>query len=580
MKKQIISLIILAMLPMVASADAVEIGGIYYNLFPTLKEAEVTHGNWNLHTSSVHDGRYEGKVVIPDVVEYDSITYKVTTVGKQAFWLCPNLTEVILGSVNTIDVEAFGYCLGLTSIKFPTSLKSISQFAFERCSNLKSIYITDIEAWLNIEKNSYSIEPSYHLYLNNEEIIDLSFPSTITSISSFAFVNCIGITSVNIPNTITSIGAGAFSGCTNLKNISIPNSVNSIWNLVFENCTNLTSVTIPNSVTSMGGYVFKGCTGLTSVNIPNSITSISSGLFEGCKNLESVNIPFGVIEVGGGVFKDCISLIEILIPNSVTKIGDSYSASRGTFAGCSNLTSLTIPDGVTFMGNYIFDDCNKLTDIYCYAEKAPSTGRNIFSKYHVENATLHVPATAIDNYKMNEPWSGFKSIVAIEGDTPERPKCVKPIITYTDGKLKFTCETEGVTYVTDITDADIKRHFDATIMLTATYNISVYATKTGYEDSDIATATLCWIDSTPTMEGITNEVANVRATPVLIQNNGNVVSISGTLEGTGISIYDLSGKMVGSAEATSDVTNVYTSIRSGEVGIVKIGDKAIKVMMK
>lgn len=578
--KQTLFSLLLALLPLAASADAVEIDGIYYNLFPTLKEAEVTHGNWDLHTSSGHDGRYEGKVVIPDVVEYDNTTYKVTTIGNQAFWLCPNLIEVILGSVNTIDVEAFGYCLGLTSIKFPTSLKSISRYAFERCSNLKSIYITDIEAWLNIEKNSDSIEPSYHLFLNNEEITDLSFPSTITSISSSAFANCIGITSVNIPNTITSIGAAAFRGCSNLKYISIPNSVNSIGNVAFHNCTNLTSVTIPNSVTSMGAQVFKGCTGLTSFTIPSSVTSISTSLFEGCKNLASVIIPSGIVEIGAGVFKDCISLNEIMIPSSVTTIGGKTSSSAGTFAGCTSLTSLTIPAGVTFIGNYIFDGCNKLTDLYCYAEKTPSTGKTIFSNYHIENATIHVPATAIDNYKTNEPWSGFKSIVAIEGDTPERPKCVKPIITYTDGKLKFTCETEGVTYVTDITDADIKRHFDATIMLTATYNISVYATKTGYEDSDIATATLCWIDSTPTMEGITNEVANVRATPVLIQNNGNVVSISGTLEGTGISIYDLSGKMVGSAEATSDVTNVYTSLRSGEVGIVKIGDKAIKVMMK
>ena len=42
MKKQIISLIILAMLPLVANADAVEIDGIYYNLVTKIKSAEVT----------------------------------------------------------------------------------------------------------------------------------------------------------------------------------------------------------------------------------------------------------------------------------------------------------------------------------------------------------------------------------------------------------------------------------------------------------------------------------------------------------------------------------------------------------
>jgi hypothetical protein len=43
MKKQIITLIILALLPLVASADAVEIGGIYYNLVSKAQVAEVTN---------------------------------------------------------------------------------------------------------------------------------------------------------------------------------------------------------------------------------------------------------------------------------------------------------------------------------------------------------------------------------------------------------------------------------------------------------------------------------------------------------------------------------------------------------
>jgi len=51
----------------------------------------------------------------------------------------------------------------------------------------------------------------------------------------------------------------------------------------------------------------------------------------------------------------------------------------------------------------------------------------------------------------------------------------------------MSCATEGVEYVTDIADADIKKHYDATISLTATYTISVYAMKTGYDNSETAT---------------------------------------------------------------------------------------------
>jgi hypothetical protein len=38
--------------------------------------------------------------------------------------------------------------------------------------------------------------------------------------------------------------------------------------------------------------------------------------------------------------------------------------------------------------------------------------------------------------------------------------------------------------------------------------------------------------------------------------------------------------MVGSAKAASETTIVNTTLRSGEIGIVKIGDKSIKVLMK
>ena len=55
---------------------------------------------------------------------------------------------------------------------------------------------------------------------------------------------------------------------------TIPNSVTSIGSYAFSGCRGLTSVTIPNSVTSIGIAAFSGCTGLTSVTIPNSVTSI------------------------------------------------------------------------------------------------------------------------------------------------------------------------------------------------------------------------------------------------------------------------------------------------------------------
>ena len=81
----------------------------------------------------------------------------------------------------------------------------------------------------------------------------------VTSIGSYAFSDCSGLTSITIPNSVTSIGAGAFYWCTDLTSITIPDSVTSIGNNAFSGCSGLTSITIPNSVTSIGNDAFDGC---------------------------------------------------------------------------------------------------------------------------------------------------------------------------------------------------------------------------------------------------------------------------------------------------------------------------------
>ena len=58
--------------------------------------------------------------------------------------------------------------------------------------------------------------------------------------------------------------------------------VTSIGSWAFEDCSGLTSVSIPNSVTSIGEGTFEGCRSLTSITISNSVTSIESGTFSYC----------------------------------------------------------------------------------------------------------------------------------------------------------------------------------------------------------------------------------------------------------------------------------------------------------
>lgn len=120
--KQTIITLLLALLPLVASADAVEIGGIYYNLIAKGKVAEVTS----------NPNKYTGTVEIPETVTYNDVIYDVTSIGQYAFSYSKSLTDVIIPqSVKSIMSYAFSGCtLSTITIPIPNSVATIGDWCF------------------------------------------------------------------------------------------------------------------------------------------------------------------------------------------------------------------------------------------------------------------------------------------------------------------------------------------------------------------------------------------------------------------------------------------------------------------
>ena len=370
MRKQLL-LFILLVFPLLACAEEVKIGGLWYNLDTKAKVAEVIQYK--------NEQEYSDDIEIPEVITYDDVEYDVISIGD----------------------TAFGYCSGLTSVTIPNSVTTIGDAAFVYCSGLTSITI----------------------------------PNSVTSILEFAFMGCSGLTSLTIGNGLITIGDHVFSGCTGLTSITIPNSITTIGEFAFDYCSGLTSVTIPNSVTTIEDAAFGYCTGLTSITIPNSVTSIGSSAF--------------------------------------------YE--------CSGLTSVTIGNSVTSIGSYAFSYCSGLTDVYCYAEEVPTIESDVFDDSYIGHATLHVPESAFEAYRTTEPWNGFGTIVVIDGETPFVEKCATPTITYSNGKVRFACETEGVEYVPTVTVTPNQQLKGDELEIGGTFTVSVYAKKEGYDNSDVAT---------------------------------------------------------------------------------------------
>ena len=437
-----------------------------------------------------------------------------------------------------------------------------------------AIVIPEEVTYMNRTRKVTSIgsEAFYGCY----DLTSVTIGNSVTSIGICAFQYCSGLTSITIPNSVTSIGDYAFYECSGLTSVTIPNSVTSIGERAFYNCYNLTSIEIPNSVTSIGNYAFSGCSGLTSVTIPNSVTSIGERAFYNCYNLTSIEIPNSVTSIGNDAFSYCSGLTSVTIGNSVTSIGG------GAFSYCRCLTSIEIPNSVTSIGSGAFSGWD-LSEVISKIENPFKINTNTFSDNTFYNTTLYVPAGTIDKYKSTDGWKKFLFFEEGNGGggTPSGPsKCEKPTIVYQNGKLTFSSATEGVTFQSTISDTDIKSYNSSEIQLGVTYTISVYATKNGYEDSETATATLCWIDVDPKTEGITDGIANVPAQAVLIQSNGGELTIQGINDGTLVSVYSVNGTQAGSAVSSNGSALVNTNLQPGSIAIVKIGEKSVKVIVK
>ena len=275
------------------------------------------------------------------------------------------------------------------------NITSISDYAFFECVYLEKIELPSSITVIG-EKAFYGCS----------RLGGINLPEDLTLIGDFAFDGCSKLRTVSLPEGLTSIGEATFRK-TDIANISIPNNVVYIGDYAFYGCSNLNIVSLSERLTSIGDYAFYECSNLSVDNLPDGLTSIGSHAFSGCSNLNVDSLPEGLTSIEDSAFSGCSNLNVDSLPEGLTSIG-SYA-----FYKCSNLNVDSLPEGLTSIGSYAFYECSNL-NVDSLPEGLTSIGSYAFSRTKITNITIPNTITLI-NLGMFNNCTSLESIVIPDG---------------------------------------------------------------------------------------------------------------------------------------------------------------------
>ena len=375
---------------------------LYYNILSDSTVA-VTYPNYS--NESYYHGyiKPSGTLQIPATVSHGGSSYRVISLGNNAFYSCTGLMAVsIPSSVSIIGDGTFYNCTALSSIVIPDNVTTIGVAAFQSCSNLHS------------------------LHLGN----------SVATIASVAFEGCSSLTSLSIPNSVTSLGNWAFSNCTGLDSLYIGNSLTHIAHTIFSGCNNVQYLYY-NAVNAVCGYsTSQGqrsalpVAALNKLVIGDAVQHIQPSTFTLATQLDTVIIGVNVSSIGQNAFGGC-SQVSYLYYNarnisdasftaantadlpqcgfrpfsalSTLVLGDSVTrVPANAFIGQTISGTLSLPAALLSIGSHAFQGCHLLTGAITLPSGFQSLGIGAFQNcdsllfFHTGNANVDIPANAFN----------------------------------------------------------------------------------------------------------------------------------------------------------------------------------------
>lgn len=129
------------------------------------------------------------------------------------------------------------------------------------------------------------VEIGERAFYQNETLIRVELPDTVTEISEWSFQFCENLKEIDFGEGVEVIKESAFYGCTALNHLDFPNALKEVGISAFMNNGSLEEINFGEGLQKISLLSFAGCTALKEVKIPESVESIGESAFEGIQGL-------------------------------------------------------------------------------------------------------------------------------------------------------------------------------------------------------------------------------------------------------------------------------------------------------